>query len=193
MARATQKRALETRASLIAAADALAKVHGYEGLRVEEIVAEAGVAKGTFFKHFGDKDGLMETLIAAQLQSEIARLAEIELPPTSVEGVVETLSPLHHLMTRERYVFDIVVRYSGAVAIAEIGPMAMVFGDYLHVVGKWMTAGYFRPDITPHLAAEGVQAFAVQAMALEFCALHTSKGRDARLIEYLRAWLRPGR
>lgn len=193
MARATQKRALETRATLIDVAQRLAELNGYEGLRVEEIVAEAGVAKGTFFKHFGDKDGLMEVLIAAQLDAELERLDDLQLAPTSPEGVVEALSPLHDMMTRERYVFDIVIRYSGATAIAEIGPMALVIGKYAHVVAKWMKAGHFRPDLPEHLTADGVQAFAVQAMGLEFCALHENMGRDARLIEYLRAWLRPGR
>lgn len=192
MARATQKRALETRAKLIEAAEAQVALRGYAAVRVDEIVAQAGVAKGTFFKHFRDKDGLMDQLIGAQIAAELARLSDIP-PPPSVEGIVEALSPLHDLMTRERYVFDIVLRYSGAAAIAEIGPIAMSFGTYLSVLAEWMKAGHFRDDLSPFLAAEGLQAFAVQAMALEFCALHATEGRDGRLIRYLRAWLTPGR
>ncbi|HEU4356077.1 MAG TPA: helix-turn-helix domain-containing protein [Actinomycetota bacterium] len=32
--------------------------HGYRGARVEDIAAEVGVAKGTVFLHFGNKEGL---------------------------------------------------------------------------------------------------------------------------------------
>ncbi|MBL6598875.1 MAG: TetR family transcriptional regulator, partial [Alphaproteobacteria bacterium] len=48
MNRPVQKRTLETRARLIAAAEALIDDAGYEALRVEEVVLGAGVAKGTF-------------------------------------------------------------------------------------------------------------------------------------------------
>lgn len=193
MARATQKRALETHATLLEVATDLVAAKGYEAVRIDEIVAKAGVAKGTFFKHFGDKDGLMDQLIGAQIAAELDRLAMRTPPPASVESIVETLSPLHDILTSERYVFDIVLRYCGAASIAEIGPIAMSFGTYLHIVTDWLKAGQFRDDLSPHLGAEGVQAFAVQAMALEFCALHANEGRDGRLIRYLRAWLQPGR
>ena len=192
MTRVKQKRALETRATLLATATALVEQHGYHALRVEQVVADAGVAKGTFFKHFGDKDGLMQVLIADQLSGELGRLAELTPEPVSPAEFVEALSSLHDMMTRERYVFDIVIRYSGAAAVDTIGPLAVVFGKYLDVVGQWVVAGQVRPDLTPTLVAEGVQAFAVQAMALEYCALHTSMGRNARLTEYLTAWLKPG-
>ena len=32
--------------------------HGYRGAHVEDIAAEVGVAKGTVFLHFGNKEGL---------------------------------------------------------------------------------------------------------------------------------------
>jgi TetR/AcrR family transcriptional regulator len=32
--------------------------HGYRGARIEDIAAEVGVAKGTVFLHFGNKEGL---------------------------------------------------------------------------------------------------------------------------------------
>jgi hypothetical protein len=37
-----------------------------------------------------------------------------------------------------------------------------------------------------------VQAFATQAMALHFCALHNAVPLDQRLRPYLSAWLQPG-
>ena len=192
MTRVIQKRALETRATLLATATALVEQDGYHALRVEQVVADAGVAKGTFFKHFGDKDGLMQVLIAEQLSAELDRLSQLKPVPASPAEIVVALSSLHDMMTCERYVFDIVIRYSGAAAVDAIGPLAVVFGKYLDIVEQWVAGSQLRPDLTPTLVAEGIQAFAVQAMALEFCALHTSMGRTARLTEYLTAWLQPG-
>ncbi|MDA0341119.1 MAG: TetR family transcriptional regulator, partial [Proteobacteria bacterium] len=45
MARAIQKRTLETRARLIAAAEEIIAESGFEALRVEEVVLRAGTAK----------------------------------------------------------------------------------------------------------------------------------------------------
>lgn len=190
MKRAVQKRTLETRAKLVAAAHAVVAQAGYEGLRVEEVVSRAGVAKGTFFAHFRDKDALMDQLIGAKIDALLDDVSTADTPQT-VSQAIDVLQPVHDFMTCERYVFDVILRYSGATAVSEIGPIAMTFGKYLSVVEDWIKAGSFRQDIDSALVAEGVQAFAVQAMALKFCALHQEQSHDARLQQYLDAWLHP--
>ena len=45
-------------------------------------------------------------------------------------------------------------------------------------------------DVPPELLAEGIQAFFLQALSLQFCALHSSTSAQDRLVTYLRAWLR---
>ncbi len=58
-ARPTSKRARnrqQTRDALVAAARALFEAHGYEQVRVEDIAAEAGVGRRTFFRYFASKD-----------------------------------------------------------------------------------------------------------------------------------------
>ena len=67
MARPPQKRRLETRARLLAESARLVAAQGYAGLRVEDVVEAAGVAKGTLFSHFTDKDGLLAVLIGAKM------------------------------------------------------------------------------------------------------------------------------
>ncbi|MEO0938191.1 MAG: TetR/AcrR family transcriptional regulator [Pseudomonadota bacterium] len=190
MARKIQKRTLETRARLLAVATELAAENGYEAMRIEDIVSRAGVAKGTFFAHFRDKDLLMDHLIGARLHQLLDALAEAPAPRDTA-GVIAALAPLHDAMTSERYVIDIILRYSGAAAVTEIGPISLSFGRYLAVTTKWFTADGFRRDIPAELMAEGLQAFAMQAMALTFCALHQEQSRDARLRTYLDAWLTP--
>lgn len=54
----------------------LGRTHGFEALRVEQIVQTAGVAKGTFYHYFAAKDDVMEALIqrfADGLFTELSR------------------------------------------------------------------------------------------------------------------------
>lgn len=190
MAKPVQQRTLRTRAKLFAEAETLVRDAGYEALRVEEVVARAGVAKGTFFAHFRDKDALMEILIGRELDALLAQ-AEALPAPADIAGICARLLPVHRFMTSERYVFDLILRYSGVAAVSEIGPIAMSFDRYLTLVTGWMPAGAYRRDVEDTLLAEGVQAFAVQSMALQFCALHQAQRFQDRFETYLAAWLTP--
>jgi TetR/AcrR family transcriptional regulator len=52
-----------TKQKLFAATLRLAGTQGMVGLTVDEIAAEAGVAKGTVYYNFGSKDGLVDALL----------------------------------------------------------------------------------------------------------------------------------
>ena len=191
MVRAVQKRTLQTRARLVEVAQALVARDGYAALRVEDVVAGAGVAKGTFFAHFRDKEALMERLISAELAARLARAGAGPVPD-GVDAMIAALEPYHGFLASERYVFDIALRYSGAAQVAEVGPMAQTFEDYVTLVAGWIArSGGFRRDVPPDLLAEGVQAFAIQSLSLQFCALHQAEAGPARMRRYLVAWLLP--
>jgi AcrR family transcriptional regulator len=190
MVKAVQQRTLKTRAKLLDAAQAVISESGYEAMRVEEVVLRAGVAKGTFFSHFKDKDALMDQLIGAEIDRHLDDIDTLDTP-RSVAEMVDAMMPLITFMTCERYVFDVILRHSGAAANADIGPIAMTFGRHAEVVTKWLWEKPFRKDISAELQAEGVQAFMVQAISLMFCALHNSVAPRERLETYLSAWLIP--
>jgi AcrR family transcriptional regulator len=190
MARAQQKRTLETRSRLIAASEKIIEKRGFEELRVEEVVLLAGTAKGTFFAHFKDKDALMDLIIGGRIDQYMDKL-EAQPAPNTVQELVEALMPLSDFMTSERYVFDLILRYSGAAAVEEIGPIAMTFDRQVKIYEHWLAKTKFRRDITPDLQADGVQAFMTQAMATKFCALHNAQSIRDRLMLYLNAWLTP--
>lgn len=190
MQKTIQKRTIKTRAKLLSAAEEVIRNGGYEALRVEDVVKAAGVAKGTFFAHFRDKDALMEILIADKLNACLDQ-AEAGTSPKTVAEIIMALEPVHSFMTSERYVFDLLIRYSGATAVADIGPVAYCFERYFRVVMLWLEAAEVRKDVPSELLAEGVQAFAIQAMSLKFCALHSATTFTDRLETYLDAWLTP--
>lgn len=190
MKKAVQQRTLETRSRLTSVADQLVAEKGFEALRIEETVQTAGVAKGTFFAHFKDKDELMDLLIGQRIETLLDRMAA-EPAPRDADQLAQRLMPLVELMSSERYVFDLIMRRSGALAVEEIGPIALSFGRLGELVGQWLAQGAFRRDVPIEILVEGVEAFLMQTLALNFCALHKDKSMKARLLPYLRAWLEP--
>lgn len=191
--RAPQKRRLATRQKLIDAAEAIVAEHGFAALRVEDVVARAQVAKGTFFSHFEDKDRLMALLIGQEMARILADIASAP-PPKTIAGFAEKFAPLMDYMAQDRIVFDVVLRFSGAAAIETTELISLNFWHQIELLVKWITSlqgSVVRDDVDPALLAEGVQAFAVQAMALKFCALHNKNETHERLMPYLEPWLAP--
>lgn len=189
--RAPQKRRLETRTRLISAARDIVAEQSYAALRVEDVVARAKVAKGTFFAHFADKDRLMALLIGEDME-RILRDITGAPPPQSIPDFATRLAPLMDCMAQERLVFDIVIRFSGAGAIETTELIALNFMHQVELYAAWIRAlqgTVVRQDVDPELLAEGVQAFTIQAMALKFCALHNTNQHHERLAPYLEPWL----
>ena len=190
MNKPVQKRTLETRARLIAAAEAVVAENGFEAMRVEEVVLRAGTAKGTFFAHFRDKDALMDRIIGERLHAHLDEQEAVPVPNT-VDELIDALIPICAFMTSERYVFDVILRHSGAAGLDDVGTIAETFGRQIEVLHRWMEKTPFRQDISAELQAEGIHAFMIQAMAANFCALHNSQSFRDRLVPYLKAWLTP--
>jgi AcrR family transcriptional regulator len=63
-------RQTQNRKALLASAEELFGVNGSAAITVDDIVARAGVAKGTFYNHFRDKDDI-EAQIALMIRIEI--------------------------------------------------------------------------------------------------------------------------
>jgi len=194
MARVPQKRRLATRVRLVRAAKALVAQNGYNALRVDDVVREAGVAKGTLFAHFEDKDRLLALLIGEEMEEILAGIAAAATPAT-IEELCDALDPLLGFMSRDRVVFDVVLRHSGGIEAAEGSEITRNFSQQIELLSRWlaeMQTRVIRSDVRPELLAEGVQAFAVNAVVLKFCSIHSAVKINDRLREYLRAWLLPG-
>lgn len=70
------------RRDLLRAAVRLASTEGYEGTRIADIVAEAGLSKSTFYEHFGSKEECFIELhrrTSAQMLDTAVRAAEANL------------------------------------------------------------------------------------------------------------------
>ena len=82
-------RAAERRQAIIDAAMEEFIARGYAATRLDDVAGRAGVAKGTIYLHFKDKEALFQELIRTALVPLIGRLATPPLPGGSVRAALE--------------------------------------------------------------------------------------------------------
>lgn len=78
--------ARQTRTKLLEAADRLIVKNGYEGVSVDSIVKETGIAKGTFYNYFARK----EDLIFALSKRRFAHVAQTKVQNISAQASIAT-------------------------------------------------------------------------------------------------------
>ena len=84
------ERAAERRAAIIAAAMDEFIARGFAATRLDDIAKRAGVAKGTIYLHFKDKESMFEELIRTAIVPMISRLwGTPPQPGASVRDMVE--------------------------------------------------------------------------------------------------------
>ncbi|KUP94304.1 TetR/AcrR family transcriptional regulator [Tritonibacter horizontis] len=192
MTRAPQKRRLETRAKLLTVAKTIVATQGYSALRVEDVVAHAGVAKGTFFSHFGDKDGLLAVILGARM-TEFLDEMEATPPPTHPEDIAIRLTPMLDFVAQDRVIFDLLLRYSGTTGAEVDAVITESFTRQITMFAGWIAQmqahGQIRADRDPALLAEGIQAFLNHVLALGFCMEHEKQPPAQALAPFLSCWL----
>ena len=96
---------------ILAAARKLLERRGPEAMTMEEIAADAGVAKGTLYLYFQSKDDLIQALIT-RVGENILRDVEASLraPGTPPEKLIRMVSVLLEYLNRDRLLFPIYAR-----------------------------------------------------------------------------------
>jgi TetR/AcrR family transcriptional repressor of mexJK operon len=62
---------LEKRAAILEAAKSLFPLHGFDGVSMDAIAAEAGVSKLTVYSHFKDKDALFRETVRVKCEEQL--------------------------------------------------------------------------------------------------------------------------
>jgi AcrR family transcriptional regulator len=127
------ERAAERREAIIAAALDEFIAQGFAATRLDDVAKRAGVAKGTIYLHFKDKEALFEELIRTAIVPLVNRFAAGPPPPgASMRDVIEGFARafIHEVTTTQRG--DIV-----RLVVAE-GPRFPAVADfyYREVVSK---------------------------------------------------------
>ncbi|MCH5193643.1 MAG: TetR/AcrR family transcriptional regulator [Oscillospiraceae bacterium] len=70
---------------------------GYKETSIDEIIAEAHIAKGTYYYHFPSKDALLEEVIGMMINEEVQKAKEVLSAPIPVPqkmvGIIAALRP----------------------------------------------------------------------------------------------------
>jgi AcrR family transcriptional regulator len=85
-------RAAERREAIIEAAMEEFIARGFAATRLDDIAKRAGVAKGTIYLHFSDKESMFEELVRIVIVPVVARLSTLPPPSGSVRDLIETFA-----------------------------------------------------------------------------------------------------
>jgi AcrR family transcriptional regulator len=85
-------RAAERRAAIVEAAMEEFIARGFAATRLDDIAKRAGVAKGTIYLHFNDKESMFEELVRIVIVPVVARLTAMPTPVGSVRDLVEAFA-----------------------------------------------------------------------------------------------------
>ena len=112
-----QKRSYETRASILEAARKLTAGKFFVDVSTDSIAKESGVAKGTIFAHFGDKNGLLSYLVAERIQAIVDDWKEdLAHGESQHELLVFQSMKLINLLSTDRIILQIYLDFSGATS-----------------------------------------------------------------------------
>jgi TetR/AcrR family transcriptional regulator, fatty acid biosynthesis regulator len=170
MTRKVQARVLATRDRLLAAGREVVARSGFASLRTEEVVLRAGVAKGTFFAHFPDRDHFMAALLAESLTAEFAGLR----PPEGREALIALLDRVFVAFAEDADRVALMARFSGPAGVG-LGMDVMICGvvDVLAAgLGGMQARGLAANLADPGVLAEGLMALIFHAAASAQCPVH---------------------
>jgi AcrR family transcriptional regulator len=92
------ERAAERRAAIVAAALDEFVARGFTATRLDDVAKRAGVAKGTIYLHFKDKEALFEELIRTAIVPLVGRLAG---PPPTSGSIRDAIEGIASMFIRE--------------------------------------------------------------------------------------------
>ena len=192
-----QKRSYETRANILEAARKLTKGKSFDDVSTDSIAKESGVAKGSLFAHFGDKNGLLSYLVAERIQ---AIVDEWEEHPASAQNQQEHLvfqsMKLISLLSTDRTILQIYLDFSGATSHKTSEPFLAALDaletKLLSFLEDWSknSPEEIRRDLAPAELAAGISAFVTTAAIYRSCGKIGSEAECRKLLErQFQAWL----
>ena len=118
------KKGEKRKQDLIRIAYRLFTARGYEHTSVDEIIAEAGIAKGTYYYYFESKEQMLEDVVGMMLQAEAGERAAEEIFRSIGRHLGHISREICWLLspeTEERFLFGRFVRHPRCFALIREG------------------------------------------------------------------------
>ncbi len=172
-------RGSDKRDRILVAAERIFARHGFFAARVTEIAKEAGVADGTIYLYFKNKDDLLISLFERRMKqvNDELRRAIADVPPTEqLRALIRRYLQLVHDEPAAAEVLTIELRQSSKFMKEYENPQ---FADFLRMLGGIIAAGQDRGEldasIPSHVAARMIFGM-LDELALAWVLGRTSGG-----------------
>lgn len=144
-----------TRLAIIEAAVRLFAHHGFERTTVDEVAAEAGVAKGTVFYNYKSKDDIFFALLekgVADLTGFVCQRAEAQVTPQGkLEAIFDASVEFFH---RYGSLCNVLISELGRIRSRWKKDPVVLLAPYQEVVARILVdgqrSGVFRQDLDPY-------------------------------------------
>src|SRR5205085_8886009 len=87
--RSRTQSAEERRAAILAAALEEFSARGFEGARLDDVAKRAGIAKGTIYLYFADKEALFQELVRSMVNPVLSTLEQMRAPDIPARMLIE--------------------------------------------------------------------------------------------------------
>jgi len=143
-----------TRDAILDAALELFAERGYIGVRVEDIAREAGVSRATFYKHFAERDEILEHLFGRLLGSadDVAPAHEGDATSQVRALLGDAAAKMRGDELLARFVYSIPIRHDAVLPGGAAVPT--VFSHVRNVLEAAVANGAVRDDISLDRAME---------------------------------------
>lgn len=164
--RARERSRRETRERLLAAARKLFSERGLTATRAADLAREAGVAVGTLYLHFGDKEGLLREVLNASVQrvrEMLHRLSSVEFE-TEQEHALARARAMVEFAEKEPQFARIVLSHEFLATDTGRELERVILEGNEKYMRTAMEKGRYRNDIDPALAMSGVFGMMIWVM-----------------------------
>jgi AcrR family transcriptional regulator len=157
---------LETRRRLIAAGQKLFARRGFARTRATDISREAGVAVGTLYVHFADKEDLLREILFegfGEIHAVVRQIAETKYA-TVPESERAHAAALVGYAAEHPALFQILFSTEVTTTAAGAELLEFVTAHQEQRLREGIAEGYFRADLDPVVAAHGVIGMMIQVL-----------------------------
>ncbi len=152
-----QARAERTRAALLSGARAVFEERGFLDAKISEICDRAGVAYGSFYTHFADKDAIFAELIDSMLRGLLAVMRAEPLHGDGPEARIARANRAYLRAYRDNArlmaVFEQVATFSPAMRETYLRAWGVFYDRQERAIRGWQEAGLVPADVDPRTAA----------------------------------------